>query len=214
MKRYSVYASVSGVMALLVALAHGGEMEEKEKPTHLKEYFVRATQYHKSDIGCDHWTKAGKTSTQLCLPDEETENNPDLIGLVAVDPSVFQIGGLVYEVQIRRFFIAVTGGDDVINRTSAIALAGNSPQKRNAPVFDFYSKQEIVKNYYTYCLTVPHQGEVAFRDLRLRDQKMRLDPRFWLGVLEPLYDSSSSEEDKAQLREMMNRLREMIKSKS
>jgi hypothetical protein len=108
----------------------------------------------------------------------------------------------------------VTGGEAVINRTSAIALAGDSIQKRNAAVFDFYSKREIVENYYTYCFAVPHQGKVAFRDLRLKDQKLRLDPQFWLDIFTRLYDCSSDEEEKFQLREMMNRLREMLEKKS
>ncbi len=202
MKKKCVYASVSGVMALLVALGTGVDAAVP------RDFFVRATKYHKDDVGCDPWTKQGQTSTQLRLPPDSIVLDRDRIGFVAVDPAYVPVGSLVYEVQTGRFFVATRGGDAVIARDAAINSGKNSIEK-NAPVFDFYfPEKEIVDTGYTTCWVIPHEGD-AFTRLRLKYQKLRLKPSFWLERIQKLYDSSSSEEDRFQLRQMMNRLRVM-----
>lgn len=196
-------------MALLVAFAQGVEAEE-QTTVRIKTEFVRATKYYKTDYKCDKWTLAGKTSTQLNLPTEDKVNNPKYIGNVAVDTDKIPEGSFVFETQTSRFYVCTTGGNAVIDRRAAIELADGSNMKRNALVFDFYSPKEIIENHYTYCWVIPHEGR-AFRDLKLTEQKRRLDPKFWLDRLMSIYDSSSSEEEKNQLRIMMNCLREMIR---
>lgn len=189
-------------MALLVALGTGVDGAVPQ------DYFVRATKYHKDDPGCDLWTKRGQTSTQLRLPPDTSVLDPNRIGFVAVDPAHVPVGSLVYEIQTKRFFVATRGGEAVIDRDAAINSGKNSLEK-NALVFDFYfPEQEIVDTGYTTCWVIPHEG-TAFTGLRLKYQKLRLKPTFWLERIQKLYDSSSSEENRFQLREMMNRLREM-----
>lgn len=200
--RKCVYASLSGVMALLVALGTGVDAAVP------RDFFVRATKYHKDDPECDSWTKQGKTSTQLRLPPDHVVLDRNQIGFVAVDPAYVPIGSLVYEVQTGRFFVATRGGEAVISRDAAIESGKNSAEK-NAPVFDFYfPEREIVDTGYTICWVIPHEGD-AFTGLRLKYQKLRLKPHFWFERIQKLYDSSSSEEDRFQLRQMMNRLKEM-----
>ncbi len=102
MKEKCRYASVSGVMALLVALGTGVEA----KTNTVAVYFVRATKYHKKDTNCDSWTLNGQTSTQLRLPQSDTVvTNPNNIGNVALDPNKVPEGSLVYETQTGRFFV-------------------------------------------------------------------------------------------------------------
>lgn len=192
-------------LAVLVAFAQGVVAEEGV----VKDFFVRATKYHRNERGCDPWTKRGETSTQLRLPKSDAVVlDPHRIGNVAVDPQKVPEGSLVLETQTKRFFVATTGGQAVIRRDAAKQLAKRSVQKQKALVFDFYFPREVVETHFTKCWVIPHEG-VRFRDLNQASQKERLKPEYWIARLESLYDSSSNEEDKAQLREMMNRLREM-----
>lgn len=194
-------------MALLVAFAQGSRADDGV----VKDFFVRATKYHRTDKRCDPWTKRGQTSTQLRLPKSDSVVlDPDKIGNVALDPQKVPEGSLVFETQTKRLFVSTTGGPAVIRRDAAKKLAGNCLEKRNALVFDFYFPREVVNTHYTECWVVPYQGQIPFRELSGENQKLRLQPEFWLKELQPLYDSSSREEDKMQLREVMDRLREMI----
>lgn len=172
---------------------------------------VRATKYHKSDPGCDPWTKRGQTSTQLRLPQsDDVVTNPNTIGNVAVDPTVVPEGSLVFETQTGRFFVATTGGSAVISRKAAKNLADKkelSAEYRNALVFDFYYPREIVNSHYTDCWVIPHEGEMKFRSLKKADQEQRLYASFWLGRLSRIHDQSKDKAQKQKLRQMMDRLR-------
>lgn len=205
------YASVTGVMALLVALTSMG-VELKAKTTKVIVYdVVRATKYHKTDYKCDHWTLRGETSTRLKLPQcDDVVTDPNTIGNVALDPTQVPEGSLVYETQTGRFFVATTGGEAVIRRDAAKQLARleKLPSEfKNALVFDFYYPQEIVSNHFTSCWVIPHEGEKEFRRLWPEYQEQRLYASFWLARLSRIYDSTSNEAEKQKLREMMNRLR-------
>lgn len=202
------YASVSSVLALLVAFISIGERVEGEVYTH----FVRATHYHKTDPNCDHWTASGYTSTQIRLPDDDTiVKNRNQIGNVAVDPKYVPEGSLVFETQTKRFFVSTTGGTAVIDRRSARSIAqmqGLCSKHSNALVFDFYYPDEIVDNHYTECVVIPHKGK-KFRVLNLVSQERRLDPLFWIPLIQELYDASDDEAEKQNLRLMIFRLQEM-----
>jgi 3D (Asp-Asp-Asp) domain-containing protein len=204
-------ACVSGVMALLVALLGTGVEAKVSKNDPIKVFLVRATKYHRTDPGCDHWTLNGQTSTQLRLPQsDKVVTNPNTIGNVALDPDFVPEGSLVYETQTGKFFVSTTGGQAVIRRAAAIEFAEKKklPREfRDALVFDFYYPKEIVNNHYTHCWVIPHVGETKFRNLRMVDQQQRLYASFWLKHLSKIYDSTSNEPEKQQLREMMNRLK-------
>ncbi len=207
------YASVTGVMALLVALGTGVEAKNKTKTDMVETVFVRATEYDKDDLNCDLNTKSGKTSTKLRLPqDEHVVTNPDIMGYVAVDTDLFSDGGLAYEIQTRRLFVITRGGTDVIDRTAAkeTAKKGNLSQEfQDAAVFDFYYPEPIIKNEWTHCWVIPHQGEKEFWRLNKESQERRLRPEFWLPILQSRYDSINDEVQKGMLLVIMDRLKEM-----
>ncbi len=205
------YVSVTGVMALLVALGTG--VEEVKANQTVQVRLVRATEYDKGDLYCDPGTLAGKTSTKLRLPQSEAVViDQNRIGDVALDPAYFQEGCLVYETQTRRLFVGTKGGTDVIDRTAAIATAKkkNLPQVfKDALVFDFYFPKPIVDNEYTHCWVFPHQGEKEFWRLDKESQELRLTPKFWLSFLQPKYDSATDEAEKHRLRVMIDRLKKI-----
>jgi 3D (Asp-Asp-Asp) domain-containing protein len=209
MKEKCKYASVSGVMALLVALGTG----VKAKTSTVDVYFVRATKYYKRDINCDPWTLRGQTSTQLRLPQSDSlVTDSKKIGNVALDPHKIPEGSLVYETQTGRFFVSTTGGTAVIKRKAAISFAkqkGLPDEYQKALVFDFYFPREVVNTHFTDCWVIPHENEKSFRMLNLASQKQRLKTSFWLERLQKIYDSTNDKEEKQKLRQMIDRLQKM-----
>jgi 3D (Asp-Asp-Asp) domain-containing protein len=200
-------ASLSGLSVLLVALMSTGEMVGGTVETH----FVRATKYYRNDPKCDPWTRRGQTSTALKLPkDDRIVIDPNKIGNVAVDPRYVPEGSLVYETQTRRFFVSTTGGTAVIDRRSARAIArmcGLSEKYSQALVFDFYFPREVVREHYTKCFVVEHEGQ-RFRTLDQKLQQKRLDPRFWIERLETLREKADKE-SRQRFDIMLDRLREI-----
>lgn len=194
-------------MALLVALMSTGVEANADQ---IKVCLVRATQYHKTDPGCDHWTRKGYTSTQLRLPQcEKVVTNPHTIGFVALDPKRVPEGSLVFETQTGRFFVATTGGEAVIGRDAAIKTAKKEKlpsEYKNALVFDFYYPREIVDNEFTYCWVISYEGGIHFRNLKLDNQKERLHASFWLERLSKIYNSTKDKAEKQKLLHMMELL--------
>ena len=199
---------ISSLSVLLVALVSTGEIRGNTVSSH----FVRATKYHRTDPGCDPWARRLQTSTQLKLPkDDRIVTDPTKIGNVAVDPRHVPEGSLVYETQTRRFFVATTGGTAVIDRRSARAIARmrDLPSKYSqALVFDFYFPQEIVREHYTKCMVVAHEGK-RFRTLDLKSQQKRLEPEFWIERLHTLRVQVKDKEIIQKLDVMLERLREI-----
>ena len=200
-------ASVTGLSVLLVALMSTGEGVGGIVETH----FVRATKYHRSDPKCDPWTRRGQTSTKLRLPqDDRIVTDPNKIGNVAVDTQFVPEGSLVYETQTKMLFVSTTGGTAVIDRRSARAIAQMRSLPENysrALVFDFYFPREVVKEHYTQCLVVEHEGR-PFRTLSRASQQKRLDPEFWIEIIEPLREQADKE-SRQKFDVILEKLREM-----
>ncbi len=206
-------AGISSLSVLLVALVSTGEIRGGIVSSH----FVRATKYHRNDPGCDPWTRRLQTSTQLRLPkDDRIVTDPTKIGNVAVDPRHVPEGSLVYETQTKRFFVATTGGTAVIDRRSARAIAHmrNLPEKYSrALVFDFYFPQEVVREHYTKCMVVAHEGK-RFRTLDFKSQQKRLEPEFWIERLRTLRIEAKDKEIIEKLDVMLSRLQKIDGSTS
>lgn len=188
------------VMCLIVFIGSANASVEK--------VFARATKFHKSDNGCDPWTKKGLTATKIRLRD----NCDDTIGMVAVDPQRIPYGSLIYSPQNKRFYLACNRGGAVSARTAAKKLAnkkGLSQKYRNALVLDFYAPREIIDNHFDYFLVIEHEGENFRFGLSKTEQNERLDPNFWLGRAVGLLNVE--EEFNSELEEIIDRLRQMSK---
>jgi hypothetical protein len=191
--------------------------QKQTVPDKPEVFFARATKYHKTDRNVDPWTARGQTSTRLTLPPESRVKCDRSIGNVALDPRAVPEGSLVFETQTRRFFVATTGGTAVIRRDAAKDLAriqGLSNKHRNALVFDFYYPYEIVDNHFTYCYVIPYSGETPFRNLLPEFQKLRLEPEFWIPIINRMYDETNDPKDQEKIRIMQNRMNEIIRSRN
>jgi 3D (Asp-Asp-Asp) domain-containing protein len=145
----------------------------------VEKVFARATQFHKTDPGCDPWTRRGVTSTQIDLKD----NCDDTIGMVAVDPEIIPYGSIIYAPQNKRFYLACNRGGAVSARTAAKELAKKkqlSKKHEDAIVLDFYANKEIIDNHFGEFFVIKHEGKDFRFELSKAEQELRLDPDFGL----------------------------------
>jgi 3D (Asp-Asp-Asp) domain-containing protein len=172
----------------------------------VEKIFARATNYHKTERGCDSDTKKGITSTQIRLRD----NCDRTIGMVAVDPQRIPYGSLIYSPSNKRFYLACDVGGDVLERTAAKKLAkkkGLSDDFFNALVLDFYAKKEIVNNHFDYFFVIEHDGENFKSSMTKKEQEIRLDPNFWIRRIKKIKEDKLI--DLNYFKEIVDQLKKM-----